>query len=266
MKGFVHKEGGATQKETTIAAQSQKSKALPSAPPTPSPKSGLQSPNPAAPKPRAGLQQPKPRPKSTISAASMFDDLAPYDYPVSQPTIDNASPNTAPVYNPPASKAYTNDAPTYVRTAVLPPSNDAPQSQPTALPKKASGSDNAKIDSAMAIVSEESGIALTELTDDSNFADIGVDSLLSMVIASRFREELNIELEADFKIFVDCPTVKQLRVFLGGSPDAGQDLTSAADVDVAVPSEKVSLLSSTDNAITDDPPSTATLTEDLLGT
>lgn len=264
MKGFVHKEVGATQKETTAPAPVQKSKALPPAPPTQLPKRGLQSPTPAAPKPRAAPQQPKSRPKSTISAASMFDDLASYDPAVSKPTTDIASTNIAPTYEPPASKPSVNDAPAHVRSVVLPPSDNAPLSQPAALPEKVSSSDNAKIENAMAIVSEESGITLNELTDDSNFADIGVDSLLSMVIVSRFREELNIELEADFKLFVDCPTVKELRVFLGGSPDGEQDLTSEAEVDVAVPSEKVSLLSSTDDAITDDPPSTETLANNPL--
>ncbi|EHL03829.1 putative sterigmatocystin biosynthesis polyketide synthase [Glarea lozoyensis 74030] len=67
---------------------------------------------------------------------------------------------------------------------------------------------------ALAIIAEESGIAVTDLTDESNFADIGVDSLLSMVIGSRFREELNLELDADFSIFVDLPTVKDLKIFL----------------------------------------------------
>lgn len=264
MKGLVQKEGGATQKDTTAPAPAQKSKALPQAPPTQSSKRGLQSPTPAAPKPRVAPQQPKSRPKSTISAASMFDDLASYDPLVSKPTTDRAPTHIAPGYDAPASKPSANDAPAHFHTAVLPPSDNTPQSQPTALPEKVSSSGNAKIGNAMAIVSEESGIALTELTDDSNFADIGVDSLLSMVIASRFREELNIELEADFKLFVDCPTVKQLRVFLGGSPDGGQDLTSEAEDDVAVPSEKVSLLSSTDNTITDEPPSTETLAENPL--
>ena len=264
MKGFVHKEGGAIPKETNLDPSVQKSKAIPATPPTQSVKRGQQSSTPAAPKPRVAPQQPKSRPKSTISAASMFDDLGSYDTLVSKPTIDKAPRNAAPTYDTPAPKPHANDAPTRVRTAVLPPSDNSGQNQPTALPEKSSGGDNTKIENAIAIVSEESGISLTELTDDSNFADIGVDSLLSMVIASRFREELNIELEADFKLFVDCPTVKQLREFLGGSADGGQSLTSAAEVDVAVPSEKVSLLSSTDNAVMDDPPSTETLTEEFL--
>ena len=261
MKGFVHKEGGAIQKEPTLVAPAQKSKAVPTTPPTQTLKRGLQPSSPAASKPRVAPQQPKSRPKSTISAASMFDDLPSYDPLVSEPTIDRGLRNTTPAHDTPAPKSCAGNAPTHVRTAVLPPSDNTRTSQPTALPETSSSGDNAKIENAMAIISEESGISLTELTDDSNFADIGVDSLLSMVIASRFREELNIELEADFKLFVDCPTVKQLREFLGGSAHGGQKSTSAAEVEVAVPSEKVSLLSSTDNAVMNDPPSTETLTE-----
>lgn len=261
MKGFVHKEGGAIQKEPTLVAPAEKSKAIPTTLPTQTLKRGLQSSSPAASKPRVAPQQPKSRPKSTISAASMFDDLPFYDPLVSEPTIDRGPRNTTPAHDTPAPKSCAGNAPTHVRTAMLPPSDNTRTSQPTALPETSSSGDNAKIENAMAIISEESGISLTELTDDSNFADIGVDSLLSMVIASRFREELNIELEADFKLFVDCPTVKQLKEFLGGSAHEGQKLTSAAEVEVAVLSEKVSLLSSTDNAVMNDPPSTETLTE-----
>ena len=264
MKGFVHKEGEVTQKEASSAAPASKSKVLPSTPSKQLPKLGLQTSTSTAPKQRVAPQQPKSRPKSTISAASIFDDLDSYDSFVSKPATDKASANTVPAYDPPATQPHASDAATRVRTAVLPPTDDTPQRQPPALPEKVSRDDHAKIENAMAIVSEESGISLTELTDDSNFADIGVDSLLSMVIASRFREELNIELEADFKLFVDCPTVKQLRVFLGGSPHRERDLISAPEVEVPVPSEKVSLLSSTDNANTDSPPSTETLAESLL--
>ncbi|KAL8779358.1 MAG: hypothetical protein Q9194_001493 [Teloschistes cf. exilis] len=79
--------------------------------------------------------------------------------------------------------------------------------------------------SALSIISEESGIALDELTDDTAFADIGVDSLLSMTITSRFREELAIDLELDFSMFVDLPTVAALKTFL--SKDAQDDAPSS---------------------------------------
>ncbi|KAI4254023.1 MAG: hypothetical protein LQ352_003346 [Teloschistes flavicans] len=102
--------------------------------------------------------------------------------------------------------------------------------------------------SALNIISEESGIALDELTDDTAFADIGVDSLLSMTITSRFREELAIDLELDFSMFVDLPTVAALKSFLskdepdeapsseisfstgGISTPEKQDIADAADI------------------------------------
>lgn len=73
---------------------------------------------------------------------------------------------------------------------------------------------------ALNIVSEESGIAVEELTDDTYFADSGVDSLLSLVIVSRFREELDLDFPMD-SLFVDCATVADLRsALLGSSPSA----------------------------------------------
>lgn len=41
---------------------------------------------------------------------------------------------------------------------------------------------------AMEIISDESGVAVGDLTDDTNFADVGVDSLLGLTISARFRE------------------------------------------------------------------------------
>ena len=67
---------------------------------------------------------------------------------------------------------------------------------------------------ALQIISEESGLAMDDLTDDTNFADAGVDSLLSLVIVSRLREELEIDIEHD--AFFDCPGVGDLRKLLLG--------------------------------------------------
>lgn len=74
---------------------------------------------------------------------------------------------------------------------------------------------------ALQIVSEESGIAAHELTDDTNFADAGVDSLLSLVIVSRFRDELELGFQHD-SFFLDCPTVADLKqLLLGNTPTSG---------------------------------------------
>ncbi|RDW76453.1 uncharacterized protein DSM5745_06445 [Aspergillus mulundensis] len=64
---------------------------------------------------------------------------------------------------------------------------------------------------ALKIVSEESGIPVQELLPDAAFDDMGVDSLLSLLCASRFREELGLHYEAS--IFLECTTVKDLETF-----------------------------------------------------
>ena len=93
-------------------------------------------------------------------------------------------------------------------------------------------SDNATVIAAINIVAEESGIALEELTDDSNFMEAGIDSLGSMVISSRFREELGLDLDSQFSIFTDLPTVRDLKNFLGGeaaTPDSQAAITAAVE-------------------------------------
>ncbi|KAL4944988.1 hypothetical protein BDV06DRAFT_209856 [Aspergillus oleicola] len=95
--------------------------------------------------------------------------------------------------------------------------------------KALSAADNGKIQAVLNVISEESGVALEELTDESNFADIGIDSLSSMVIGSRLREDLGLDLGSEFSLFVDCPTVKSLKIFLSGS---SASLTEAQEVQV----------------------------------
>lgn len=75
-----------------------------------------------------------------------------------------------------------------------------------------------KIGPALKIISEESGIAHSDLNDDCVFADIGIDSLLSLVITSRLREELDMNIEID-DLFTNYPTLKDLKAYIGGFED-----------------------------------------------
>lgn len=107
-----------------------------------------------------------------------------------------------------------------------------PASAPPAAPKKKASkpkpktggtANDEKFQAVLRVVSEESGVALEELTDESNFVDMGIDSLSSMVIGSRMREDLGMDLAADFSLFIDCPTVGALRGWLGASPGEGKN-------------------------------------------
>lgn len=65
---------------------------------------------------------------------------------------------------------------------------------------------------AFKILASEVGLSEAELSDDLVFADYGLDSLLSLTITGKFREDLNIDLEST--VFMDCPTVKDFKQML----------------------------------------------------
>ncbi|KAH8199594.1 hypothetical protein TruAng_006244 [Truncatella angustata] len=79
--------------------------------------------------------------------------------------------------------------------------------------------------SILDIIAEETGVDIADLTDECPLADVGIDSLLSMVIASRIREELSLEMEAEDGFFVAYPTIKHIRQFcISASPNSSQGL------------------------------------------
>lgn len=92
---------------------------------------------------------------------------------------------------------------------------DTPDDAGTGSTTPVRGESKISMNRVLEIISEESGVAMTDLTDDTNFADSGVDSLLSLVIVSRFREELDLDIQHE-SLFLECPTVADLRGLLLG--------------------------------------------------
>jgi monodictyphenone polyketide synthase len=65
---------------------------------------------------------------------------------------------------------------------------------------------------ALALVANEAALDPEDLQDDAMFANLGVDSLMSLVIAERFREELGVTVSGS--LFLEYPTVGDLRSWL----------------------------------------------------
>ncbi|KAF2648485.1 putative polyketide synthase [Lophiostoma macrostomum CBS 122681] len=65
---------------------------------------------------------------------------------------------------------------------------------------------------ALALVADEAALDIEDLQDDATFANLGVDSLMSLVIAERFREELGVTVGGS--LFLEYPTVGDLRSWL----------------------------------------------------
>ena len=86
-----------------------------------------------------------------------------------------------------------------------------------------------RLEQALSIVAEESGLALSDLTDSTAFVDVGIDSLLAISISARFKDELDIDIDFN-ELFYECPTVHDLKTFLGepvASPTNGSGTTSS---------------------------------------
>jgi monodictyphenone polyketide synthase len=62
---------------------------------------------------------------------------------------------------------------------------------------------------ALLLIAKEAGMEVAELTDDATFANLGVDSLMSLVIAEKFQENLGIAVGGS--LFLEYPTIGALR-------------------------------------------------------
>lgn len=65
---------------------------------------------------------------------------------------------------------------------------------------------------AIAIIASEAALELADFDDEASFADLGVDSLMSLVIAEKFRQELGVIIGGS--LFLDYPTIGDLRSWL----------------------------------------------------
>jgi len=86
----------------------------------------------------------------------------------------------------------------------------------TKSPPPAATTSNENLDStahkALLLVAKEGGLDIADLTDDAEFANLGVDSLMSLVIAEKFREELGVNVAGS--LFLEYPTIGALRAWL----------------------------------------------------
>jgi acyl carrier protein len=68
------------------------------------------------------------------------------------------------------------------------------------------------MDEVMALIAAETSMDLTELSDETEFAAIGVDSLLSLVLAEKFQDKLGIEVKSS--LFIECANIAALKEWL----------------------------------------------------
>ena len=72
--------------------------------------------------------------------------------------------------------------------------------------------DKGPIADALRIIARESGLAPEELRDEASFPELGVDSLMSLVLSEKFKGELNLDVKSS--VFLECPSLGDLKEYL----------------------------------------------------
>lgn len=72
--------------------------------------------------------------------------------------------------------------------------------------------ENPVITDCLRLIARETGLELEVFTDEASFIELGIDSLMSLVLSEKFRSELRIEVQSS--VFLECPSVAELKEFL----------------------------------------------------
>ncbi|KAF2018415.1 polyketide synthase [Aaosphaeria arxii CBS 175.79] len=105
-------------------------------------------------------------------------------------------------------------------TKAVKPAKAAPRA-----PKQSATSISSRV---MKIIAEETDVDMSELVEEAAFENLGVDSLMSLTISAKFREDLDLEISST--LFTDYPTVGEMKKFFsqydGGAPLVDEDTES----------------------------------------
>lgn len=114
----------------------------------------------------------------------------------------------------PAVTAPVAPAPVVNASPSMPVKEAAPAASApvVAVPGAVEEQSNSVAAKAIALIAKESALEMSDLTDDATFANLGVDSLMSLVIAEKFREELGVSVSGS--LFLEYPTIGDLRAWL----------------------------------------------------
>lgn len=83
---------------------------------------------------------------------------------------------------------------------------------PTLPAHDAAAASNSTTAKAIILIANEAGLELSDMDDDALFANLGVDSLMSLVIAEKLRSELDVKVSGS--LFLDYETIGDLRQWL----------------------------------------------------
>ncbi|KAL2866114.1 non-reducing polyketide synthase nscA [Aspergillus lucknowensis] len=119
-----------------------------------------------------------------------------------------AAPAPAPAPAPAAASAGSTPP-------LTPPvDSQSPAESPLATPdtELSNPLDSGVVGQCLRVMARETGLEVDALTPDASFVQLGVDSLMSLVLSEKFRAELGVEIKSS--LFLECPTVGEMTAWL----------------------------------------------------
>ncbi|KAF2429264.1 putative polyketide synthase [Tothia fuscella] len=92
------------------------------------------------------------------------------------------------------------------------PGGEEEQIKPLPTDAPAVAASDSVANKAILLIANEAALEVSDLEDDACFADLGVDSLMSLVIAEKLRKQLDVKVGGS--LFLDYPTIGDLRKWL----------------------------------------------------
>ncbi|PGH03771.1 hypothetical protein AJ80_08641 [Polytolypa hystricis UAMH7299] len=111
-------------------------------------------------------------------------------------------------------------------TKIAKPKKEEPKQVKIATPRSSDPTPPV-LEQAITIMADEIGVSVAEMTDDSELAALGVDSLLGLSISGKFRESFEVDLPTT--LFNDCITVGDVRQFFAQSSLMADDSRTASE-------------------------------------
>lgn len=133
--------------------------------------------------------------------------VAPQPAQLASSTSSGASTPIEPMWTPSAERSEASEPP----TPTEPVAKDFP-APVAAAADTATGDESGIADKAMRLIADETAIDEADLVDEASFASLGVDSLMSLVIAEKFRDDLGVQVSGG--LFLEYPTIGDLRGWL----------------------------------------------------
>jgi monodictyphenone polyketide synthase len=144
--------------------------------------------------------------------------------PDKQSVSSEAAPKTAAISNPAAvPRVVIKQQPAPVVPVNLPAPTPIPSPKAAVEDKKPvaaapaqeatpAAATNSVTARALALIAKEAALELSDLEDEAEFANLGIDSLMSLVISEKLKSELDVKVGGS--LFLDYPTIGDLRVWL----------------------------------------------------